>query len=320
MNKEKIIANIKEVKNKLDEILLELSSDQTEQKLEIISELINTKISNEIIESSEIIDKEKEFEYLKSLLQSTEWPEAVSEFQIVNDKSEEDKNDRAEGIVDLLVDVELSGKKFLDIGCGEGHIAKYASKKSSFCVGYDLTKPLSSLFDWEVESNNCILTTNFDKVIEKAPYDIIMIYDVIDHTEKEMPEELLKKAKSVLADDGEIYLRCHPWCSRHGDHLYRKINKAFIHLIFSEEEMASLGFTSDERNLKVKFPMIFYEDIINKSGLKTKSRDIETELVEDFFKTNKIVSERIKNTISLQGHVFPEHQISQCFHDYVLVK
>jgi len=267
--------------------------------------------------------KSNDFETLKDLLNSNEWPDAVPEFQMVDQNSEEEKMDRAEGIIDILVQENLPEKKFLDFGCGEGHMAKYASKECSVSVGYDIIKPEKSKFNWENKEEKFLLTTDFQKVKEEGPYDIIMIYDVIDHAEGE-PEEILLKAKSVLKDDGKIYLRTHPWCGRHGSHLYRQINKAFVHLVFTEDELDRLGYKLEEKNIKVLYPMADYGDIIKKSGLKPNEPDVENNSVEDFFKDNDEISNRLKKVISNNRTkgvvVFPEHQMKQCFHDYILTK
>lgn len=267
--------------------------------------------------------KLNDFEELKDLLNSTDWPEAVPEFQMVDQNSEEEKMDRAEGIIDILVQENLPEKKFLDFGCGEGHMAKYASKECSVGVGYDITKPEKSKFNWENKEDKFLLTTDFQKVEQEGPYDIIMIYDVIDHAEGD-PEEILLKAKSVLKDDGKIHLRTHPWCGRHGSHLYRQINKAFVHLVFTEDELDQLGYKLEEKNIKVLYPIADYADIIKKSGLKSNGRDIENNNVEDFFKKNNLISNRLKKLISNNktngAIVFPEHQMNQCFHDYILTK
>ena len=65
--------------------------------------------------------------------------------------------DRAEGVVDILVEESLENKKFLDFGCGEGHMAKYAAKECSLSIGYDLQKSEKSKFDWESQENNFLL-------------------------------------------------------------------------------------------------------------------------------------------------------------------
>jgi SAM-dependent methyltransferase len=263
---------------------------------------------------------QSEFEILRNLLYSEEWPEAVLDFQIVDENLEEEKMDRAEGIVDILIQEELEDKVILDYGCGEGHIAKYISQqKSKKSIGYDISRTEKSKLLWEdeCESEGYLLTTNFEKVKENAPYDIIIIYDVLDHTED--PIEILNKASSLLSDNGKIYLRCHPWCGRHGGHLYREINKAFVHVIFTEEELKELGFVEQEFNLKIIYPVSKYEEYIKYSDLKILERDVDVQDVENFFIKNEIISNRLKKIIPVKER-FPNYQMSQCFHDYVLGK
>ena len=302
MNKEKIKNTIKEIKLKIDEVLLELSKEEEVSKKENLS-----------------ATKTNKFEELKILLGSN-WPEAVLQFQIVDENSEEDKMDRGEGLISLVINEELENKKFLDFGCGEGHCAKFSStQETSLSIGYDIIKPEKSQLNWETEENNLLLTTNLEKVKEKAPYDIILIYDVLDHTEQD-PVDLLTQAKSLLSDQGKIYLRCHPWCGRHGGHLYRKMNKAFVHVVFSDDELKELGL-EPEKMIKVKMPMKTYEDYIKAAGLKIESKDIETQDVEDFFEKTPIIRDRLKQVMNIDnGKTFPKHQLSQCFHDYILTK
>lgn len=260
-----------------------------------------------------------DFEALKDLLNSTDWPEAVLDFQIVDENSEEEKMDRAEGIIDLLVEEGLKDKKILDFGCGEGHAVKHASKQETKCsVGFDIIRSEKLKLLWENEEENYLLTTNLEKVKEKGLYDVIIIYDVLDHCDN--PVDVLNEAKSLLNDNGTIYLRCHPWCSRHGGHLYRKINKAFIHVVFSDDELKELGL-EPEKMIKVKLPMKTYEDYIKASGLKIESKDIETQDVEDFFEKTPEMCDRLKQVMNIDnGKTFPKHQLSQCFHDYILIK
>jgi 2-polyprenyl-3-methyl-5-hydroxy-6-metoxy-1,4-benzoquinol methylase len=260
------------------------------------------------------------FEIIKNLLDSDEWPEAVLEFQIADDTSEEEKLDRAEGIVDILVDETLENKKFLDFGCGEGHTCKYTSEQTHISAGYDITP--SGNLKWEDKIQGYILTNDFKKIIEAGPFDIILIYDVLDHAED--PVGVLKKAKSVLSDNGKIYLRCHPWCGRHGGHMYREINKAFVHLIIQKEELEQLNKINIKNNFqnKITYPIKTYIDIIEKSNLKIEKQEIETQEIEDFFKNNELIRNRIlKNwNLSKWSTGCPEFQMQQCFIDYVLIK
>lgn len=292
------------------------------EKLEKIRDLIN-EIINSIEEpslpSNEVkVENESEFKLLKSLLESDRWPEAVFSAQIADDNSESDKAERAEGISDILLP-PFAGKKFLDFGCGEGHVAKYVSGEASMSVGYDVNKAGS--FDWEIKEERFLLTTDFEKVVSEGPYDIILIYDVLDHSLTD-PLDVLSKAKSVLADEGRIYLRCHPWTGRHGGHAYRKINKAFVHLALSEEELDLLG-VKIEHNRKILFPIKTYNKAIDEAGLERESEpEIDTQEVESFFEENPLVKSRILSSFGIDEWTLdrPVFQMSQCFLDYVLKK
>jgi 2-polyprenyl-3-methyl-5-hydroxy-6-metoxy-1,4-benzoquinol methylase len=146
-----------------------------------------------------------EFENLKELLISSEWPESVLDFQIVDENSEQEKMDRAEGVIDILIQEDLKDKKFLDFGCGEGHMAKYASTQCLLSVGYDIAEPKMNSFAWEKKENNFLLTKNYESVVKNGHYDVILIYDVIDHTAT-INEQLaiLRKASELLSADGKI--------------------------------------------------------------------------------------------------------------------
>jgi hypothetical protein len=66
-------------------------------------------------------------ELLEPLLKSDQWPQAVNEYLICDLNSEDDKDARAQGIIAAMIDPDLTGKKFLDFGCGEGHVVNERS-------------------------------------------------------------------------------------------------------------------------------------------------------------------------------------------------
>jgi 2-polyprenyl-3-methyl-5-hydroxy-6-metoxy-1,4-benzoquinol methylase len=307
--------NIVKIHKIIDEILMLVESIKEEIKES------GESIKEEIKESGESIKEElnEEFNELKNLLKSEEWPEAVLSFQICDENSEEEKMDRAEGIVDILIEDSLKDKKFLDFGCGEGHAAKYAStQETKISVGYDIIKSENSKFDWEEKQENFLLSNDLEKVKSEGPYDVIMVYDVLDHAED--PTQVLKEAKDLLAEKGIIYLRCHPWCGRHGGHLYRQINKAFVHLVFTEEELERMGYKLDFTN-KVFYPIGTYNNIIKDAGFSKKDPEIDRQTIEEFFSKNEIIKNRIlKNLKSKKWEKQePEFQLEQCFLDYKIV-
>jgi 2-polyprenyl-3-methyl-5-hydroxy-6-metoxy-1,4-benzoquinol methylase len=277
--------------------------------------------SNESIRHSNQEEILSDFEKIKILLDSEEWPEAVFSVQIADENSEQDKEERAQGISSIMLP-PLENKRFLDFGCGEGHVARLASEESILSVGYDIEQSPRSKLAWENKKGNFLLTSNLDRAFSEGPFDVILMYDVIDHAKFESPFEMLSKAASLLAEDGRIYMRCHPWCGRHGGHLYRKVNKAFVHIVLSSEELESMG-VGVEPNLGVMRPLKTYGDMISDAGLVNDlDLEIDHQDVESFFRDTPVVRDRILKVWSLDkwDKDPPEFQMSQCFIDYVLKK
>lgn len=265
-------------------------------------------------------DLPDDFPLLKALLESVDWPEAVFAAQIADEASERDKAERGEAIAEIMLP-PYAGKKFLDFGCGEGHVARHVSKEASLSVGYDINKPSESAAAWEERQGSLLLTTDFERVRLEGPYDLVLLYDVVDHCECD-PAELLKSVESVLAPEGKAIMRCHPWCGRHGGHIYRKINRAFVHLVFSEDELRELG-VEPEHNNKVLKPLVSYTRAIEASGLKKEGEaEIDSQEVEDFFRSTPLVRDRILSNWGVDEWKQdpPQFQMSQCFLDYVLKK
>jgi SAM-dependent methyltransferase len=300
---------LQQLKNSVDEFL---SDGKTLNASELRSIMLT---------AAEGLNELCQFDNLKTLLDSSEWPNAVFEVQIADENCEGDKKERAEGIVDIILP-SLDQKKFLDFGCGEGHVAKYAAKNANLSIGYETEKNPNSQLEWENKKENFLLTMDFEKVKKEGPYDIILIYDVLDHSKEESMTKVLEKAKSVLLDEGNIYLRCHPWVSRHGGHAYRKINKAFVHLVFTEDELEKIGLELEFNN-KVLYPLATYLKAIEDAGLtKINEEEIDFQDVEPFFSENPIVKRRILKAFGINewGNTRPAFQMSQCFVDYVLKK
>jgi len=267
-----------------------------------------------------LASRRNEFDALLKLLNSEEWPNAVFDVQIADENSEADKKERAEGIADILLP-PLENKKFLDFGCGEGHVAKYAANSAALSIGYETEKNPNSQLEWESKNDNLLLTTDFERVKSEGPYEIVLIYDVLDHTRNESMSQLLGRVKSVLSDEGKIYLRCHPWTSRHGGHAYRKINKAFVHLVFSEEELKEMGLELEFNN-KVLYPLGTYSKAIEDAGLvKIDGEEIDFQDVEPLFSENLVIKKRLLQLYGIRewgDEGKPAFQMSQCFVDYVL--
>jgi SAM-dependent methyltransferase len=290
--------------NKIDEAIKSL--------MEIKNSISNTVVTTQSVAPITTTDDLGDFESLKKALLSEKWPYAVNPSLICDTNSDSDKKDRGIGIMELLIEEALTkDQKFLDFGCGEGHCVICAPDTigCGVAVGYDKKN-----YNWPSVPKTRF-TTSFDDVATIGPYDAILIFDVLDHVENETPLNLLKKAKSVLTPEGKIYIRCHPWISRHGTHLYQKLNKAFAHIVFTDEELAQLSDHVADPNTKVVFPLDTYARLFDEAGLKVANERRITEKVEAFFKIPKITERILQNTKHAK---FPEFQMSLQFIDYVL--
>lgn len=267
------------------------------------------------IQQTIVAENENEFDVLKKLLYSSNWPNAVDPEMIVNDESEEDKFERADNIIEMVLPLDKN-ISILDVGCGEGHFVKKALEKDYVNVfGYDISKPEKNQFEWDTE--NCDLTTDWSKVIQKEKFDFILMFDVLDHLKNESQVNFLKKIKSVLSPNGTIFVRCHPWISRHGGHFYKQLNKAWLHLVFTEDEMKELNYICHDCLNKIYTPIANYEEWFNKARFKIISKQIERSLVEPFFENTLILKERIIKNTNMKK--FPQFQMEQSFLDYKLM-
>lgn len=261
---------------------------------------------------------EGSFEQLKELLMSDKWPVAANKNLICDPSNETDKIERGRGVVELMVEVDLANKKFLDYGCGEGHSAVYAATRNpTIAVGYDLKNQ-----GWDAhKADKLLLTTNWDDVVANAPYDAILLFDVIDHLEgSDTPTTTLEKVRSILAHDGKIYLRVHPFMSRHALHNYHDLNKGFIQLVFTPDELKLL--LPDAKFVEwnqghVTTPLASYKKIFDDAALEIVNTRPVKDTVEPFFKAPSI-AKRIMDTTNFQQ--LPEFQMGMQFIDYVLKK
>jgi 2-polyprenyl-3-methyl-5-hydroxy-6-metoxy-1,4-benzoquinol methylase len=321
------LAKDKEEFRKSIDWLKAVSADQSKQIEELKSSF--NRVNARMLLPPHLIQggKDDEFESLKLLLESDAWPHAVDPSLICDITVEKDKEDRAEGIIDLIIETNLAGLSFLDFGCGDGHVVeKSKEQKTKLSVGYD-TKKSEKWNDWKTDEKS-LFTTNWEEVKAKGPYNVILMYDVIDHIQGDDNAviEELKKVRSVTAPGAKVYVRCHPWCSRHGTHLYHQKNKAFMHLIFTDEELNKLGY-EQEKTQKVIHPVATYQNWFRAAGFQIpRNHNAINEHVEPFFLETPLLAKRIKSNWAHShdhklriGHAFPDGQVKQQFLDFILI-
>lgn len=246
------------------------------------------------------------------LVQSEFWPQAVNPALVVSDDNQ--KQLRASSIIHSFVRENIEGKRFLDFGCGEGHTVLAAKKKEPRTViGYDIVKN-------ERWGDDPIFTTEWSRVIEAGPYDAVLVYDVLDHIVDENTRlDVMQKIRGVLSNDAKIYMRCHPFTSRHGTHLYTTLNRAYAHLFLNNEQIKSLG-GEQEACHKTLRPKRVYRDLFTKAGLTIKAEDTVIEEPEAIILE---LSHLILHHWAGDDYVTDENTlrnvILQQFVDYVLV-
>jgi len=235
------------------------------------------------------------------------WPPAIPPSLVCDSQSDIAKLERAEGIIETFFTNEDSKLKILDFGCGEGHVTFNLLKNNKNNVyGYDIKK--YNNYYWNTYEE--FITDNINLIKQKAPYDIIFLYDVVDHMEDCL--NTFKIIKDVLAKDGKIIMRCHPWCSRHGGHLFQKNNKAFIHLFLDSDPEIFIK--------KTIFPLATYRDMIKNLNLEIVSESVEKQNVEEYFQQEKLKKIILQKWNRKENEEFPVFQLEQNFIDYVLKK
>ncbi len=212
---------------------------------------------------------------------SEDWPFAIQPHPIVSSGADDaEKQFRALQVVGVL-GLDFTDTTTLDFGCGEGHVAKEIATRATKVVGYDLKN--DNGWDGKIsDSADKLLLTSDDAQIERnGPYDRIILYDVLDHLEGLNPLEVLDRLKALLAPGGKIFCRCHPWTAKHGGHLYEKLNKAYVHLALTPDELVQAGYAPDY-NLKLIKPLAAYNNWFDLAGLKIEDRKVTQDPVPEY--------------------------------------
>ena len=288
------------------------------QKLSLIKKLCNEVAHelgedlNDMLVTKSLTDINENFHPLKNLLLSEAWPKAVPQELMCDEHNEKDKLDRANGIIAIFLTELVEDKRFLDFGTGNGHLPYAAIKNGAkFAVGYDMAS------DFSLNSTeNLVYTTLWNEVVENGQYDIITLFDVFDHLEYETPVNVLLNLKTILSPTGKIYIRYHPFIAKHGAHLYKKLNKAFMHLVFTEHELQLImPDYNPVANMSVIHPLKTYKEYAENSGFKVIGEKITKSTVDEFFK-NEMISKRICELTGTK--ILPEQQMEVEFVDHIL--
>ena len=306
-----LVNSIQEKLNDLKAKIDNLPNGKVEYQNLMVLKNENASITQQTIDEQRINSQKQ----LKDFIDNPNWVIAVPPDLMCDENNNEDKMERARGIRDIFYpNYSFENKKILDFGTGYGHLVKAVSERNpAIVVGYDIKN------DFQIDSNDKMkFTTSWDDVLKNGPYDLIYIYDVIDHIMNDTPEQFLSKVRLLLADNGVARMRCHPFIGRHGGHAYTKINKSYAHLALTKEELVALGH--DLKNyptLKVLTPVMTYNKFIVSSGLKIIDQKTIAEPAERFFLAGDVAN-KIKENLNIKNLLIPQMGMQFC--DYTLTK
>lgn len=93
--------------------------------------------------------------------------------------------------------------KILEIGFGNGSFLGYAVSQK---FNYDGIESNENLVDLAID-NNFSAYTSLDKINRETKYDLIILFDVIEHINADVVEEFFKEMNVHLEETGSIFLR-----------------------------------------------------------------------------------------------------------------
>lgn len=199
------------------------------------------------------------------------WPKSKPDNQLLKNMS------KWEIMFDALnrasnISLNTINKKVLLIGCNDPYLPDHYASEADLVVSYNRKTNWPDFYN---RKNNLIFTDNLEEVVPRAPYDLIIYWDILDHyfedyitprydlSERldENQQHLLEIGKSLLFPHSKMFIRCHPWFSRQGGHLNDNI--AYNHLFIKDEEY--LGLLDDDNLIthRIYDPVAYYRRLVN---------------------------------------------------------
>lgn len=99
----------------------------------------------------------------------------------------------------------IKGRDVLDIGCAMGSFTKYIKDKGFNVDGIDFSSEFIKIAKSKIKDVNFYVMDMLDMKLEKK-YDGIMLINSMIHIEKKHMLKLFKDIKSLLNDDGVVFI------------------------------------------------------------------------------------------------------------------
>lgn len=200
-----------------------------------------------------------------------QWPNAYGIFEHMYE-TKGAKLVRALEIASMMPGIE-DGRPILDYGCGEGFIVRALNLMGRSCVGFDKRRS-DEWLKLRIRAFDAI-----EDVKNYSPFNMVFLYDVLDHMPVVEMIRSLSEIKSILADKSQVFLRVHPFTSRNGAHFL--LDRAFIHLMLSTDEIDRLRIERQDVAMIVD-PFHFYDELFGLLGFTIVKKIVHQTSVEDF--------------------------------------
>lgn len=191
------------------------------------------------------------------------------------------------------VSTPLKDKNVLDFGSCDGAVSQLSAMRlrAKQVVSYDVNLCRhSSLSDPSV-----VNTDNLKLVQQMGPYDVILANDVLDHMAN--PSHWLRALRGLLKEgEGRAFVRCHPYTSRNGAHIGEQLNRSHLHLVFTDEELATFG-VSGRFTQRIMDAQKTYRTMFEDSGFKVVREKEHRHPLDIALMGDKRISDRIKRSL-----------------------
>ena len=113
----------------------------------------------------------------------------------------------------VLENIDLNGKKILEIGCGIGRWAEIFHDKCDTYLGLDFAKNLIKIAKENYNYENCYfqemsaVDIKIDELLVKPPFDIIFIAGVLVFLNDEDIPKMINQINKLISHEKTIYIR-----------------------------------------------------------------------------------------------------------------
>ncbi len=152
----------------------------------------------------------------------------------------------------------FEGKKILDIGCSHGWFEEFVGEKAKEVIGIDLNKKDLESARKEVNKKNVEFRKNsvLDlKEFKENYFDIIVMFDVIEHIPKNTEKKALEEIKRVLKKNGKLLITTP--ANNFSNFFYPAWY--FGHRHYSKKQMKNIFKNSEFKIEKIKIKGGFWE-------------------------------------------------------------